>query len=535
MDSLATIKALADRGAHADALKALAAYMEHHSSDIEANKLSAEIHFRLGLREKGFEHALRAFDLDRTDVAYALDCAYNLVRAGRRADALRIAQILSGYRLDDPYHCDTLGTVFTHCQVPEKALPHFQRACMLVPASSQFLFNLASAQRMLGAVGDSEANLDRAIRLAPGDGAAYLARTQLRRQTVENNHVAELKAALARAASAEAQVSIRFALAKELEDLGEYQQSFAYLSAASRLQRSRIAYDPAIDIQLMRALRDLEYDSTSIRETETLHSYRRPIFVMGLPRSGTTLVDRIIASVPGVRSAGEVNALAGAVWRIAARNGRRIDPNAAVVDAVRTSASQIGVNYVRSFEGQYDGPFIDKTPSNFLFGGLIRTALPEARMVCLRRDPMDTCYAMYKTLFSGAYAYTYDFRELADYYVEWDRLIHRWESALGDAWLTVRYEDLIRQPETTMRRIVAHCRLPWHSACLRFHELDAPVTSASAGQVNRPLHGDSIGLWRNYSAELRDLAERLSDAGIAIDANSQVAGSQSNRTRYEGP
>ena len=132
---------------------------------------------------------------------------------------------------------------------------------------------------------------------------------------------------------------------------------------------------------------------------------------------------------------------------------------------------------------------------------------------------MDTCFAMYKTLFSGAYAYTYSLEELADYYVEWDRLIQRWERVLGDAWMTVRYEDLIGQPETTMRRIVGHCGLAWNAACLRFHELDAPVTSASAGQVSRPLHGESIGLWRRYSVELRELAERLRAAGIPIDAN----------------
>jgi hypothetical protein len=205
---------------------------------------------------------------------------------------------------------------------------------------------------------------------------------------------------------------------------------------------------------------------------------------------------------------------------MATRNGRPIDPVAAVTDYVRTSMAQIGAQYLNSLETQFDGPFIDKTPGNFLFAGLISGGLPEARMVCLRRNPLDSCFAMYKTLFSGAYPFTYELRELADYYVEWDRLIKRWERVLGGAWLTIRYEDLVRQPEPTMRQIISHCGLPWNAACLRFHELDAPVTSASAGQVSRPLHGDSIGLWRRYSTELRELVECLREAGIAIDTDS---------------
>ena len=175
------------------------------------------------------------------------------------------------------------------------------------------------------------------------------------------------------------------------------------------------------------------------------------------------------------------------------------------------------MNYLQSFTGRFEGAFIDKTPGNSIFGGLIKAAVPGARMVCLRRNPMDSCYAMYKMLFWGAYPFSNDLAELADYYVEWDRLIRTWEKDLGDAWLTVNYEDIVRDPEPAMRRIIAHCRLPWDEACLRFHELNAPVTSASAGQVTRPLHAESIGLWRNYSTELTELADRLRNAGIAVD------------------
>jgi Sulfotransferase family len=130
---------------------------------------------------------------------------------------------------------------------------------------------------------------------------------------------------------------------------------------------------------------------------------------------------------------------------------------------------------------------------------------------------MDSCYAMYKTLFEGAYPFSYDLQELATYYAHWSELIAHWQASLGDAWLTVDYEDLIQQPELVMRRIVAHAGLPWGPEYARFHERTAPVTTASAGQVDRPLNADSIGLWRRYADELRPLRDRLEALGIATE------------------
>jgi tetratricopeptide (TPR) repeat protein len=510
----AAIQNLVQQGALREALGRLAVLLPLDPDDVEANKLGADINFRLGQREEAFRFATRAFELDPTDIAYGLDCAFNLIRAGRRYDALRIAERLSEQSIQGPYYCDALGTILTHCESPDRALPYFERACAEVDDSPGLLFNLASAQRMSGAVADAEASLDRALQLDPRDGQAHLARAQLRRQTPARNHVDELKSALFRANRREAQVPIGYALAKELEDLGQYAQSFQYLAAASRLHRSGMVYDPAKEIALLRTLGEQEYSRRAKDRAPQAGESARPIFVMGLPRSGTTLVDRIIASVPDVTSAGETNVLAAELWRAAAPNGQPTDPVTAVAQAIREHASKIGDNYLVSFKGRFGGRFIDKTPNNVQFAGLISAALPGARMVCLRRHPMDSCFAMYKMLFAGPYGFSYDLRELADYFVAWDRLVRRWETALGESWLTVSYEELVADPERTMRRIIAHCGLTWTDACLRFHELGTPVTSASAGQVSRPIHGNSIGLWRNYENELSDLAERLRNAGL---------------------
>jgi hypothetical protein len=179
---------------------------------------------------------------------------------------------------------------------------------------------------------------------------------------------------------------------------------------------------------------------------------------------------------------------------------------------------QIAGDYLGSIDERESARcLVDKTPSNYLYAGFIGAVLPQARIICLRRNAMDSCYALFKTLFIDGYPFTYDLAELADYYLAWRELISRWEATLGDAWLSVHYEELVRGPEPVMRRIVDHCGLPWDDRCLRFHELSTPVTTASAGQVTRPLYGDSIGMWKNYASELDVLANRLEAGGVTIE------------------
>jgi tetratricopeptide (TPR) repeat protein len=501
-------------GRFADARAMLAGHVALMPQDLSAMRLLAETCFRMGLRDAGFEAALRAVDLAPSDIAYGLDCAYNLVRTGRRSDALALARQIATQASSDPYLCDTLGTIFTHCEAPEEAITHFTAACELAPNEPALLFNLASAQRMLGLKQEAEDSLDKLIALDPTDATAWLARSAIRRQTPENNHVAPLQEILSSAESTPAAIPIGYALAKELEDLGRHPESFAALNRASRAQRAAMHYEEVSEIALMGAMRSVNY--ASIEATEA--PLAPPIFIVGLPRSGTTLVERIVTSHPGVQSAGETNGLSAEVWRVASLDGRPTDFVAAARQAIETNGATIGRNYIAAVRQRFpQAVFVDKTPGHYLFAGLIAAAIPGARIICLRRNPMDSCYAMYKTLFEGAYPFSYDLQELATYYAHWSELIAHWQASLGDAWLTVDYEDLIQQPELVMRRIVAHAGLPWGPEYARFHERTAPVTTASAGQVDRPLNADSIGLWRRYADELRPLRDRLEALGIATE------------------
>jgi hypothetical protein len=309
------------------------------------------------------------------------------------------------------------------------------------------------------------------------------------------------------------EITLCFAIAKELEDVSRYGMSFQYLKRGCDLQRRQITYDVTDDIATIDRLIQLHnhaaLDSGGGFETEEC------IFVLGLPRSGTTLVERIVSSHSTVHAAGELQAFpTEAIRAVQRRTGRAVGKLDFVELALEVDPTALGHAYIGATRPQTGRKprFVDKMPLNYLYAGLIHRALPRAPIVALAREPMDSCYAMYKTLFAGAYPFSYDLCDLGRYYAAWHRLMRHWRSLLGKSLLIVQYEDLVANQEAVSRRILEHCGLPWEDACLAFHEQKTAVTTASAVQVRRPIYSSSLGSWRHYEQELAPLAAVLSQA-----------------------
>jgi hypothetical protein len=242
------------------------------------------------------------------------------------------------------------------------------------------------------------------------------------------------------------------------------------------------------------------------------HDNDEAIFVIGLPRSGTTLVESILAAHSEVQAGGELQAFPRAcIEAVQALGGAMVPKLGFVERALEVDPRALGERYIAATRPQTgDRPrFTDKLPLNYLYAGLIRRALPRARIVALVREPMDSCYAMYKALFTGAYPFSYDLDELGRYHAAWQRLMRHWQSVLGDALLVVRYEELVTAQEAVTGRILHHCGLPWQDACLEFRGRSAAVATASAAQVRQPVYRTSIGKWRHYERQLQPLARHL--------------------------
>ena len=444
------------------------------------------------------------------------ECLWTL---GRRADAIGAAEVAIDAAAEHPPALTAVGLFFSHAGQYERAIAVFDRAAGDAPRDTSVLAHRAAAHRFLGNFEQAAADYDAVLAINPADVEALKARGELRKQSAEQNSISSLEAALAlNPGDPEHVAPLHFALAKAHEDLGDYAASWRHLRAANGLERSRLRYDVARDRRMMDRLIAGFPDVEPILPDTTGES---PIFVIGLPRTGTTLLERILGSHSQVHSAGELAVMFEAIGGVIARTrppvDLEIDEYAALV--ARMDGPTLAAEYlarVRPWRG--DRPrFSDKQLTNFFYCAPILRAFPNARIVHLTRQPLAACYAVYKTRFTRGFSFAYDLAELADFYIGYRALMTHWHRVLPGRILDVAYEDIVTSQESTTRMVLDYCGLPFEPACLDFHSTAGAVTTASAVQVRQPLYDSSIDLWRHYAEGLEPLRQRLAAAGIATD------------------
>jgi hypothetical protein len=441
----------------------------------------------------------------------------NLLVGMRRRNAAREAAAAA--LACAPADADTLwavGRVHGKCDDPVAAGQHYQRAIDAGGTHPSLTFDLASTQFFTGHFLAAERTLDALLADAPGNGHALHLRSILRRQTANNNHVSDLEARLRSGFDdPTARAAALYALAKELEDLGQAQKSFAVLKEAAATKRRTLRHDAAAERASIAAIRG-RWTADAMQAASPGHDEEGPIFIVGMPRTGTTLVERMLGRHSEVRSAGELLDF-GQSLAAAARRAQAAHPDLSLVEAsLLLDFAALGRDYIAGAREAAGGSrwFVDKMPVNYIYCGLIRKALPRARIVHLVRDPLDTCYAIFKTQFNQAYPFSCDLDELADYYITYHRQMQHWHAAMPGEILDVRYEDLVTDLEPQARRLLDWCGLDWQDAVLSPAANDAPSTTASAAQVREPVHARSVGAWRTHEAALAPLRFRLLEAGI---------------------
>ncbi|WP_421932008.1 sulfotransferase [Phenylobacterium sp.] len=435
-----------------------------------------------------------------------------LVHAGRRAEADQRLLALEPQLQGDARGLQAAGEIFLANARFSEALRCYRRAAELAPADPGAVYNLASALVATGDLAGAEAAFDQVIALDPTDADAFYNRATLRRWTPAENHVAALEAAIARARHPAAEAALCYALAKELEDLGRHDASWTWLARGAARRRGQLSYRVEADLETMSQIA-AAFDASVMAGANSIPGSTGPIFVLGLPRSGTTLVDRILSAHPQVESLGEISDFALSLMRT-------VGPASGKGDLVARSAKMdfgaLGQAYLDSLSsyGRAAPRLIDKTPANYLYIGLIALSLPQARIVHVRRDPMDNGYALLKTLFRTGCPYSYSQSDLGAYIGAYHRLMDHWRTVLPGRLVEIDYEALVEDQEGESRRLLADLNLDWDPACLDFHANPAPAATASAAQVRRPIYRDSLTLWRRYEAGLAPLSESLRAQGL---------------------
>jgi len=489
------------------------------------NNLGAAL-LKQGRGEEAVAEFRRALAL-RADFAEArLNLGKTLNLGKRHEEAAAVFHDAVARQPDSPYAHLGLGRALTALDQYRQAIKCLREAVRLGPELAAAHAALGSALRDLGETQEASECFEAALRLEPRQPGHFLDRVMVKPVALDDERFAAMLALAEEQASlsADAQEVLHFGLATVFKDAGENERGFAHLLRANALQRRRKPYEEPTRLALMRRIGEV-FTPEVIRRARSAQDFGpRPIFIVGMPRSGSTLIEQILAAHPSVFAAGELEAFRDTLVERAA-----VYPDGVPL-FTESDLAQIARSYLerlrqvvrrRAADGGWRGGqpicITDKMPGNFGYVGLIRMALPQARVIHTVRDPIDTCLSCF-ALRLEEQPFASDLRELGRYYRAYAEVMRHWRTVLPpDAILDARYELVVDDLEGQARRIVAFCGLEWDEACLRFTGASRPVKTASAAQVRQSLYRSSVGRWRPSDEVLRPLLEGLgvSDAGLA--------------------
>jgi tetratricopeptide (TPR) repeat protein len=499
---------------------------------LAAEPADAEGYFLLGLAEKAGNRPLvaasafaRALELDaeRYDAAVELASQYTVARRNGEAAAL-----LGRYEdrlANSPRYLDMAGTVYVDIGLPERALPLYRKATALQPEIDLFQANRASCSVYLGEIDEAEAIYRRLLQRKPAHQRNHYHLSRLKKARDRTHVEAMLRVLDASRLPPDGNVFIYYAIAKELEDLGEWDEAFRYYTLGGNAVSGVAGYDAGDDIDLLEKVIEVCNAAWLARGPAPSIGTKTPIFIVGLPRTGTTLTERILSSHSAVSSLGETLFLPMVLRRESGVESAERMTAAMLEAAADKPMAAIAKGYLEAVDYRL-GPepyFIDKYPESFLYLGFIARAFPNARIVHLRRHPLDACFAMYKQVFTWAYRFSYNLGDLGRYYVAYDRLLRHWRAVLGERLVEVEYESLVTSHEAETRSLLERLGLDFEPACLDFSANRAASTTASSVQVREKIHARSVAKWRRFAAHLEPLRAQLAAAGIEV-ANGAAAG-----------
>lgn len=384
------------------------------------------------------------------------------------------------------------------------------------PAQPRAWTSLAHTLRTLGRTPECTEAFRRAIAVNPGYGEPYWAMSGMKPSPVTDADVSAMKSWLAKPdLDPEDRIHFNFALGLALETRASHAESFRHFTEANRLSRAAVRYDPDDMTRLVQRCRALFTQDFFAARTGCGAIAADPIFIVGLPRSGSTLVEQILASHSAVEATSELPDLPALARKIDAGTGAYPD---ALAELDATTLEALGEEYLARarLQRKTDRPFfIDKMPNNFAHTGLIHLILPQARIIDVRRHPLACGFSLYKLLFSHGQHFSYDLGDIGRYYLDYLELMKHFDRVLPGRVHRIIYEDLVRDTETSVRALLAHCGLPFEPACLAFHKTRRPVSTPSVEQVQSPIFGDGLDQWRHYEPWLGPLKDVLGDAVVS--------------------
>jgi len=485
-----------ERGAYEDAVAQYQQYTAARPRDTAAfNNLGVAL-TRLGRHEEAKQQLHNAIARNPKNADALCNLGNFFLTRGRFADAENHLRRAANLKPTDPLIRTNLGVALANQGLLDKSRTEFEKVLKTTPGYAAALSGMGTVERSAGRFAAAEQMFRRALEVDPNLVAAWVGVAGSRRMTsTDAQWIAAGERVAANKTTAADEAAIRFAMGKCCDDLGQYPQAFEQYQRANELLKPlALPYKEQVHAEFVNDLKRVYTPQSIASARATGASSTRPVFVIGMPRSGTSLVEQILASHPAVAGAGELdfwtNLLSGDEARI--RSQLLPEP----------TRQKLATDYLQVLKGRHPdaGYVVDKAPRNADIVGLIHTVFPDARFIYMRRDPIDTCLSCFFQNFPAAHNFKFDLNDLASYYREHARLVAHWRKVLPPGtMLDVPYEELVADQETWTRRIVAFLGLEWDERCLRFEENPRPVVTSSSWQVRQRMYGDSVKRWRHYS------------------------------------
>lgn len=454
----------------------------------------------------------KALALDPNFVGAIGNLAQALIDLGRHEQAQTLVRRALALDPNDAYAIKLTASMALERGELDSALAHAHRTLALDPNQADAYNIIGSALRDLGRLPEARDAFAKSIELEPHKGAHYFSLADCTTFGGGDRHFAAMEALAAKQPGLPKtdRMYLDFALGKAYADTKDYRRSFRHLLAANAAKRAGIAYNEGAALGFFDRIEATFNAELIAAKSGGGNPSCRPIFILGMPRSGTTLVEQLLASHLAVHGAGELPILGDVVLR-APGQGIKYPEYVPLLD--QAGIRSIGDEYLKrlaAFAPQGER-VTDKMPLNSSFAGLIHLALPNAAIIHTVRDPVDTCVSCFSTLFRlHEQSHTYDLRELGRYFTRYQRLMAHWRRVLpAGRILDVQYEEVVDDVERQARRILDYCNLPWDARCLDFHRTQRPVRTASSAQVRKPLYSSSVGRWRAYREWLEPLLAEL--------------------------
>ena len=491
-------------------------FLRHNPRHTEGMRLLAQIGLKLGILDDAEFLLESAVQFEPDNIQLRLDYIDVLRRRQKFAEAKAQAEALYARDPDNPLFQSHLAIESMQTGEFNRAFALFDSVLDKLPADAATLTSRGHALKTTGQQDDAVASYHAAIAARPDHGDAYYALANLKTYRFSDDEIAAMRMQVERVELAFMdRVHISFALGKALEDNGDYAGSFDFYEQGNTLKRRQTRYDAdamsaEIDAQIASCTTDL-----FAAQAGHGHPAPDPIFILGLPRAGSTLLEQILASHSQVDGTMELPNILALAHRLRGRKAGQSRYPEILHELSADQLARMGEEFIENTRIHRHGApfFIDKMPNNFRHIGLIKLILPNAKIIDARRDPMDCCFSGFKQLFAEGQEFTYGLEQIGRYYADYVRLMDHWDAVLPGAVLRVQHEDVLDDLEGQVRRLLDFCDLPFEQACLDFHKTRRAVRTASSEQVRRPINRDGVAAWKPFEQWLGPLKEQLAQIG----------------------